>query len=192
MNHALEPRGKLKQRAGRPDRQRIEIPTGGFHEAGLVLGECGPWHRAISFSPQFAGRAEPQHAPSSLPSIGCPEIPPPYGPPDRPLVNVTSRIAKPSRASWLATNRAGAPRRWQTLEEILWGPRQAIGIQKSPEYRAVRQPNSDRGTGPPFATALMQRARRMSLIRPKGRKSRSFADGNFSILANRPRPVSST
>jgi hypothetical protein len=118
MDHALEPRRKLKQRARGPDRQRIEIPTGGFHEAGLVLGECGPWHRAISFSPQFAGRAEPQHAPSSLPSIGCPEIPPPYGPPDRPLVNVTSRIAKPSRASWLATNCAGAPRRLQTLEEI--------------------------------------------------------------------------
>ena len=31
MNHALEPRGKLKQRARGPDRQRIEIPTGGFH-----------------------------------------------------------------------------------------------------------------------------------------------------------------
>ena len=91
MDHALEPRGKLKQRARGPDRQRIEIPTGGFHEAGLVLGECGPWHRAISFSPQFAGRAEPQQAPSAFPSIGCPEIPPPYGPPDRPLVNVTSQ-----------------------------------------------------------------------------------------------------
>jgi hypothetical protein len=53
-------------------------------------------------------------------------------------------------------------------------------------------PNGDRETGQPFAAALMQRARRLSLMRPKGRKSRGAADRNFSIPANRPRPVSST
>ena len=40
MDHALEAGGKLKQRARGPDRQRIEIPTRGFHDrAGLVLTE---------------------------------------------------------------------------------------------------------------------------------------------------------
>jgi hypothetical protein len=100
--------------------------------------------------------------------------------------------SKPPPASWLATNCVRAPRRWQTLVEILWGPPQAIRIQKSAESRAIRRPNSDRETGPPFATGLMQRARRLSLMRPKGRKSRSAADRNFSIPANRPGPVSST
>ena len=42
MNHALEAGGKLKQRARGADRQRIEIPTRGFHERGLSP-EGGLW-----------------------------------------------------------------------------------------------------------------------------------------------------
>jgi hypothetical protein len=40
MDHALKARGKLEQRAGGPDRQRIEISTRGLHENGHVLTEC--------------------------------------------------------------------------------------------------------------------------------------------------------
>ena len=39
MNHALEPRGKLKQRARSPDRQRVEIAARGFHERGPFRAE---------------------------------------------------------------------------------------------------------------------------------------------------------
>ena len=36
MDHALEPRGKLEERARRPDRQRIEISARGFHRSAAL------------------------------------------------------------------------------------------------------------------------------------------------------------
>ena len=87
------------------------------------------------------------------------------------LVNVTSRIAKPPPASWLATNCARAPRHWQTLEEVLWSCLKLFGSEKYPESRVIRGPNGHRETGQPFAAALMQRAPRLNLMRRKAEKA---------------------
>ena len=55
MDHALEARRKVEQRAGSPDRQRIEITTRSLHERGFCPdGDRRRGHRAISLPPQFA------------------------------------------------------------------------------------------------------------------------------------------
>jgi hypothetical protein len=46
--------------------------------------------------------------------------------------------SKAATGVMVATNRARAPRRWQTLEEILWGCFKVFGSEKFPEFRAIR------------------------------------------------------
>jgi hypothetical protein len=45
---------------------------------------------------------------------------------------------------------------------------QAIRIRKIPRIQGDSRAQTMIETGPPFATALVQRARRLSLVRPKG------------------------